>query len=80
MGESNAVLGREMGPIDRDVLLGCQPVYKELHGEGQEGIPATFRMIYLIGWKEGPNQSKPLERGSGTVSMKDILEGKVEIK
>ncbi len=32
-------------------------------------------MIYMIGWKEGPNQSQPLPRGSGQVNIKDILGG-----
>lgn len=76
MGESNAVLGREMGPVGRDVLLAAAAIYKELHGDpGQEGIPATFRTIYMIGWKEGPNQPSPLARGTGQVNIKDILGG-----
>ncbi|KAF2139672.1 uncharacterized protein K452DRAFT_275150 [Aplosporella prunicola CBS 121167] len=77
MGESNAVLGREMGPIRRDVLLAAEGIYRALHAEeGQEGIPATFRLIYMIGWKEGPNQGQPLPRGSGMVSIKEMLEQK----
>ncbi len=75
MGESNAVLGREMGGIRRDVLLAAEAIYRELHGEGGKSIPATFRLIYMIGWKEGPNQSQPLPRGSGQVNIKDILGG-----
>jgi NADH dehydrogenase [ubiquinone] 1 alpha subcomplex assembly factor 5 len=75
MGESNAVLGREMGGIGRDVLLAAEAIYRELHAEGGETIPATFRMIYMIGWKEGPNQSQPLPRGSGQINIKDILGG-----
>lgn len=75
MGESNAVLGREMGAIQRDVLLAAEAIYRELHGNEDGSIPATFRLIYMIGWKEGPNQAKPLSRGSGMVSIKDILEG-----
>jgi NADH dehydrogenase [ubiquinone] 1 alpha subcomplex assembly factor 5 len=75
MGESNAVLGREMGAIQRDVILAADCVYKELHGNEDGSIPATFRLIYMIGWKEGPNQVKPLPRGSGMVSIKDVLEG-----
>lgn len=85
MGESNAVLGREMGAIQRDVLLAAEGIYRELHGVsthsdgggGQQevALPATFRIIYMIGWKEGPNQAKPLQRGSGEVNIKDILEG-----
>lgn len=75
MGESNAVLGREMGAISRDVLLASEAIYRELHAYGGETIPATFRLIYMIGWKEGQNQSQPLQRGSGQVNIKDILGG-----
>jgi NADH dehydrogenase [ubiquinone] 1 alpha subcomplex assembly factor 5 len=75
MGESNAVLGREMGAISRDVLIAADAIYRELHAEGEKSIPATFRMIYMIGWKEGPNQSQPLPRGSGELNIKDILGG-----
>ncbi|KFY85277.1 hypothetical protein V498_07740 [Pseudogymnoascus sp. VKM F-4517 (FW-2822)] len=76
MGESNAVLGREMGGIGREVLAAASAIYKELYGEeGKEGIPATFRVIFFIGWKESPDQRKPLPRGSGEVNMKDILGG-----
>jgi NADH dehydrogenase [ubiquinone] 1 alpha subcomplex assembly factor 5 len=75
MGESNAILGREAGAIKRDVLLANEGIYKELHGNEDGSIPATFRMIYMIGWKEGPNQAQPLPRGSGQVNIKDILGG-----
>ncbi|OTA87072.1 hypothetical protein M434DRAFT_399629 [Hypoxylon sp. CO27-5] len=76
MGENNAVFGREMGGIQRDVLLANDAIYRELHGNGDGTIPATFRMIYMIGWKESENQAKPLPRGSGQISMKDVLERK----
>jgi len=74
MGESNAVLGREASGIRRDVLAAGEAIYHELHGNGDGSVPATFRLIYMIGWKAGPNQRKPLERGSGMVSIKDVLE------
>lgn len=77
MGESNATLGREMGAISRDVLMAAEGIYRELHGEDAQmgGLPATFRIIYLIGWKEGEGQSQPLTRGSGTINIKDVLGG-----
>ncbi|KAH6713532.1 S-adenosyl-L-methionine-dependent methyltransferase [Leptodontidium sp. MPI-SDFR-AT-0119] len=75
MGESNAILGRESGPIKRDVLLANEGIYRELHGNEDGSLPATFRMIYMIGWKEGPNQAEPLARGSGDINIKDILGG-----
>jgi NADH dehydrogenase [ubiquinone] 1 alpha subcomplex assembly factor 5 len=75
MGESNAILGREAGAIKRDVLLANEGIYREFYGNEDGTIPATFRMIYMIGWKEGPNQAQPLPRGSGQVNIKDILGG-----
>ena len=77
MGESNATLMGPGGHLPRDVLLANEAIYRELHGEeGREGvIPATYRVIYMIGWKEGAGQEQPLERGSGQVNLKDILGG-----
>jgi NADH dehydrogenase [ubiquinone] 1 alpha subcomplex assembly factor 5 len=74
MGESNAVLGREMGPIGRDVLVAADAIYRELHGNPDGSLPATFRVIYMIGWRESADQAKPLARGSGEASLKDFLE------
>ncbi|KAK7747644.1 hypothetical protein SLS62_008970 [Diatrype stigma] len=76
MGEANAVLGREAAGLRRDVLLAADAIYRELHGNPDGTIPATFRTIYMIGWKVGGDQPKPLPRGSGQVNLKDILENK----
>lgn len=76
MGESSAILGREMGPIGRDVLLANDAIYRELHGNEDGSIPATFRIIYMIGWREGENQPQPLARGTGETSLKSLLEQK----
>ncbi|ROV92036.1 hypothetical protein VMCG_09544 [Cytospora schulzeri] len=76
MGESNAVLGREMGAIGRDVLLANEAIYHALHGNEDGSIPATFRIIYMIGWHDSPDQASPLARGSGDINLKDILENK----
>jgi len=43
-----------------------------MYGNQDGTIPATFQIIYMIGWKPDPSQPKPLERGTGNVSMKDI--------
>ncbi|RGP77306.1 putative methyltransferase [Fusarium longipes] len=76
MGEGNAIIGREMGAIQRDVLLAGDAIYKELHGNEDGTIPATFRVIYMIGWREGKDQPQPLPRGSGDINLKDVLEQK----
>jgi NADH dehydrogenase [ubiquinone] 1 alpha subcomplex assembly factor 5 len=74
MGESNAVISREKGAIQKDVLLAAEAIYRELHGNEDGSLPATFRLIYMIGWKHSPKQAKPLERGTGMFSIKDFLE------
>ena len=76
MGESNAVLGREMGGLGKDVLLANEAIYRAMHGNEDGSLPATFRIIHMIGWKEGANQPKPLKRGSGEINLKDLLEQK----
>nr|XP_031861650.1 uncharacterized protein CI109_002880 [Kwoniella shandongensis]KAA5528722.1 hypothetical protein CI109_002880 [Kwoniella shandongensis] len=72
MGETNAILGRRAA-VSRDVLLAAESIYKELYGNEDGSVPATFSIIFMIGWKPGPNQPKPLERGSAQTNLKDIL-------
>ncbi|KAI5960450.1 uncharacterized protein KGF55_004743 [Candida pseudojiufengensis] len=77
MGEQNAVLTRASN-LPRDVLLAANEIYKSLHGEVQENgeilLPATFNVIYMIGWKKSDSQPQPLARGSGQVNLKEVLQ------
>lgn len=75
MGESNAALTAEKAGLKREVMAATDAIYRELHAEGGESIPATFRIIYMIGWTEGEGQAKPLPRGTGQVNIKDVLGG-----
>jgi len=77
MGEGNAILKSIGGPMTRDVLLANEAIYRELHCKEDEKdrIPATYRIIYMIGWKEGKGQQQPLQRGSGQINIKDVLGG-----
>ncbi|KXS10570.1 S-adenosyl-L-methionine-dependent methyltransferase [Gonapodya prolifera JEL478] len=71
MGESNAVISRKPF-LRRDTLIAASSVYKELYGKEDGSIPATFQVIFLIGWKPSPTQRKPLKPGSATHSMTDL--------
>ncbi|TKA74419.1 hypothetical protein B0A55_06211 [Friedmanniomyces simplex] len=79
MGEANAALRREKGGISRDVLLAAEGIYREMYGElGEDGgvrLPATFRTVYMIGWKEGGSTPRALERGTGEANLVDVLGG-----
>ena len=64
-GDSAAHINRTRY-LGRDMLLATEAIYRELYGEGEskEELPATFHVIYLIGWKESSSTPKPLERGT----------------
>lgn len=80
MGESNAVINRR-GQLRRDTMLSAAAIYEAMHGQSggetqqPQGVPATFQLIFLIGWSPAPTQPKPLKRGSATSSLKDVLAG-----
>lgn len=74
MGESNAIFARSAGPISRDTLMAAQAIYQKLHGNPDGSIPATFHVIYMIGWAPGDTTPKPQARGSGQASLKKTLE------
>ncbi|GEQ68959.1 hypothetical protein JCM33374_g2629 [Metschnikowia sp. JCM 33374] len=77
MGEQNSLIARA-NSLPRDVLLAANEICKSLHGErgldGEVTIPATFNVIFMIGWKKSETQPQPLARGSGQVNLKDVLQ------
>lgn len=75
MAENNASKNRKLH-LNRDTLMAAAAIYKELYGkireDGTPYIPSTFQIIYLLGWKPHPSQPKPLQRGTGQISLKDL--------
>jgi len=76
MGENNAVIQRPLR-LNKDTMFCAAALYDKLYGNqvnnsDSKGIPATFQILYMIGWKPDPSQPKPLPRGSGQISIKDI--------
>lgn len=78
MGENNVVLQRPLR-LNKDTMFAAATLYDKLYGNQEndssiQGIPATFQIMYMIGWKPDPSQPKPIPRGSGQISIKDIGE------
>lgn len=71
MGENNAAWRRKP-VLHRDTMMAAASIYKEMYGNDDGSIPATFQVLYMIGWKPSDSQAKPLERGSGAVNLKDL--------
>jgi NADH dehydrogenase [ubiquinone] 1 alpha subcomplex assembly factor 5 len=72
MGDNNALMHRRP-QISRETLLAAAAIYDELYyDEKHGGVPATFEIIYFVGWSPDPSQPKAKKRGSATVHMKDL--------
>ena len=70
MGDSHAVLERSAS--SQPTMLAAAAAYRELYGDEQGQVPATFQMIYLTGWAPHESMQQPLPRGSAAVSLKDL--------
>uniref|UniRef100_A0A3B4GF57 Arginine-hydroxylase NDUFAF5, mitochondrial n=1 Tax=Pundamilia nyererei TaxID=303518 RepID=A0A3B4GF57_9CICH len=72
MGESNCAWNRK-SLLHRDTILAAAAIYK-MYGSEDGSIPATFEILYMIGWKphESQFQAKPAKRGSATASFGDL--------
>jgi NADH dehydrogenase [ubiquinone] 1 alpha subcomplex assembly factor 5 len=68
MGEASAALGARPGARPGTVLAAAaayQAMYgNNTPGSGDGSVPATFEVVYMIGWKPAPSQPSPLPRGS----------------
>ncbi|XP_014481555.1 PREDICTED: NADH dehydrogenase [ubiquinone] 1 alpha subcomplex assembly factor 5 [Dinoponera quadriceps] len=75
MAENNAAKNRNLH-LPRDTLIAAASIYQGLYGKTKEDntpfVPATYQIIYMLGWKPDPSQPKPIERGTGEVSLKDL--------
>ncbi|XP_045905242.1 arginine-hydroxylase NDUFAF5, mitochondrial [Micropterus dolomieu] len=71
MGESNCAWNRR-SMLHRDTILAAAAIYKEMYSNEDGSIPATFDILYMIGWKPHESQAKPAKRGSANVSFKDL--------
>ncbi|NXM70821.1 NDUF5 hydroxylase, partial [Serilophus lunatus] len=71
MGESNCSWNRKP-LLHRETMLAAAAIYREMYGNNDGSVPATFQIYYMIGWKYHESQAKPAQRGSATVSFGDL--------
>jgi len=73
MGENNAIIKRR-NYVPLDTFIATASIYKSLYGNPDGSIPATFQVVYMIGWAPHESQQQPKERGSATASMRTLGE------
>ena len=72
MGENNALSSRR-AMVKRETMVAAAAIYDSLF-RTEKGVPATFDIMYMIGWAPDPSQRRAAKRGSGQISMKTIAE------
>ena len=74
MGEANALASRRRTPTPRAVFAAASARYRELFGDTEGRIPATFQVLYLTGWAPAASQQQPLRPGSAAARLADALD------
>lgn len=73
MGESNVLVNRYKALTPSRVFAAAADYYHKNFQEEDGRVKASFEFIFLIGWAPHESQQKPAKRGSGKVSLTEIL-------
>ncbi len=73
MGASNATYNRLTKPTRRGVLLQAAKIYHDRFADAEGTVPATFHVIYAIGWAPDESQQKPLKPGAAQNRLAEAL-------
>lgn len=74
MGETNAVLERDVRPPRRAVLARAAELYSARHADAEGRLPASFQVIYLTAWAPHESQQQPLRPGSARARLAAALD------
>lgn len=73
MGGTNALAERDRRPATRRLFRRMAEIYAERFGDADGRIRATVEIVSLSGWAPHDSQQRPAARGSGRVSLADVL-------
>lgn len=73
MGETNGLHARSRRFAPRNLFTRTEEIYHAKFANQDGALPATFDIIYVIGWGPSDKQQKPLKPGSATVHLSDVL-------
>ncbi|HZD24669.1 MAG TPA: methyltransferase domain-containing protein, partial [Alphaproteobacteria bacterium] len=74
LGEASAGGSRPRGFARRALFEAAARIYHERHAGPDGRIPATFEVLYLIGWAPHESQQRPLRPGSAAQRLADALD------
>lgn len=72
MGENNALAQRLRTPAKRALFTEAEHIYRTNFSDG-DYLTATFELVFLTGWAPADTQQKPLQPGSASARLADVL-------
>lgn len=73
MGAGNVLNDRRRVPVTRRLLMRAVEVYADRFADPDQRIPATFETLVMTAWAPHESQQKPLQPGSATAPLADVL-------
>lgn len=73
MGESNALTNSHKAMSSSRLFFEAAKYYQKNYAEADGRVTASYEIIFVIGWAPHESQQKPAKRGSGQVSLTEIL-------
>jgi SAM-dependent methyltransferase len=73
MGATSPLTERPRRPAGRRLLARASELYAERFADPDGRLRATFEIVSLSGWAPHQSQQQPARRGSGQVSLADVL-------
>jgi len=73
MGAGNALTERDRTPASRGFLQRTADIYAERFSDADGRVRASFEIISMSGWAPHESQQQPARRGSGQVSLEEVL-------
>jgi NADH dehydrogenase [ubiquinone] 1 alpha subcomplex assembly factor 5 len=73
MGENNALTQRQTSFTSSKLFFEANKIYQSQFTDVDGRVEASFEIIFVIGWAPHSSQQKPAKRGSGQVSLTEVL-------
>jgi len=73
LGAANPLAERPRRFATRTLLAAAAEAYAQRDADADGRVRATLEIIWIAGWVPHESQQKPLQPGSATISMKDVL-------
>jgi NADH dehydrogenase [ubiquinone] 1 alpha subcomplex assembly factor 5 len=73
MGETNAIQARSRINPGKAYFMEAANTYQQNYAEDDGRIPASFEIIFVLGWSPHASQQKPLKPGSAEKRLAEAL-------